>query len=263
MLTNREMFSYALKTEIHVRGADMSLSWFDGYDPMPGTALTSFEPDLSGTFPIPYTRLTMTPYKIRNIGADFETALGPLGFRGEASYMLPYKSWKSFEYVPLPETKWVAGIDWSTGTWRFTGEYSGKAIQDFIEPGVIPLIGSEPDMNEIITLMASPAFKMEDYVRQQVGAFNRLYNYQMKKVYHSAALRIETELFYGKLIPSFLTLYNFISRDLLISPELVFAPADGIKICLAGDYLSGKKGSLYDIADNFMNCIRVSIRVDY
>jgi len=85
----------------------------------------------------------------------------------------------------------------------------------------------------------------------------------MKKVYHSADLRIETELFYGKLIPSFLTLYNFTSRDLLISPELVFAPADGIKICLAGDYLSGKKGSLYDIADNFMNCIRVSIRVDY
>jgi len=263
MLTAREMFSYGLKSDIHVRGADMSLSWFDGYDPMPGFALSNFNLDMSGTFPIPYTRLEMTPYKIRNIGFDFETTLGSFGVRGEASYMIPYDSWKSYEYVPLPELKWAIGTDWSAGNWRFTAEYSGKAIPDFTPSSVAPFIGSEPDMAEIMTLMSVPGFDFGEYVRQQIGAFNRLYNYQLEKSYHSAGLRIETELFYGKLKPSVLTLYNVTSGDLMMTPELVIVPADGLKISLAGDYFSGKKGSLYDIADDFMNCIRISLRVDF
>jgi hypothetical protein len=263
LVTSREMFSYGLKTDLHITGVDLSFSLFDGYDPMPGTALTSFNLDLSGAFPIPYTRLEMTPYKIRNFGFDFETTLGEFGLRGEASYMAPYKSWKSFEYIPMPELKWVAGTDWSADNWRFTAEYSGKIIPDFTPSAVDSFIGSEPDMAQMITLMSIFGFNMEDYVRDQVGAYNRLYNYQLEKSYHSAGLRIETELFYGKLIPSFLTLYNFTSRDFLITPEVNFIPADGLKISLAGDYFSGRKGSLYDIADDFMNCVRISLRVDF
>jgi hypothetical protein len=163
----------------------------------------------------------------------------------------------------MPELKWVAGTDWSAGNWRFTAEYSGKIIPDFTPSAVDSFIGSEPDMAQMITLMSIPGFNMEDYVRDQVGAYNRLYNYQLEKSYHSAGLRIETELFYGKLIPSFLTLYNFTSCDLLITPEVNFIPADGLKISLAGDYFSGRKGSLYDIANDFMNCVRISLRVDF
>jgi hypothetical protein len=263
LLTGREMFSYGLKADFHITQADMSLSWFDGYDPMPGTALASFNLDMSGTLPVPYTRLEMKPYKIRNIGVDFETTFGVFGLRGEAAFLSPYKSWETFEYVPQPEVKWAAGADWSTGNWRFTTEYSGKIIPDFSPSVVDPFIGSEPDMAEIVTLMSIPGFDLEDYVRQQVGAFNRLYNYQLEKSYHSAGIRIETELFYGKLKPSVLTLYNFTSRDLLVTPELIYSPADGLKISLAGDYFSGRKGSLYDIADDFMNCIRISLRVDF
>lgn len=263
LLTGRNMFSYGLKADIHVQGADMSFSWFDGYDPMPGTALEDFNLDLTTTLPIPYTRLAMTPYKIRNIGFDFETTAGAFGFRGEASYLLPYKSWETNEYIPLPEVKWVAGTDWSTGNWRFTAEYSGKFITDFAPSAVEPFIGTEPNMAEIMALMSVPGFNLEDYVRQQVGAFNRLYNYQLEKSYHSAGLRIETDMFYGKISPSLLTIYNFTSRDLMITPEINFIPADGIKISLAGDYFSGRKGSIYDIADDFMNCIHISLRVDF
>lgn len=261
--TQRDKFSYGLKADFHIRGADMSLSWFDGYDPMPGTALASFNLDMSGTFPVPYTKLEMTPYKIRNAGLDFETAIGAFGIRGEAAFLSPYKSWQTYEYVPQPEFKWVAGTDWSSGNWRFTAEYSGKAIPDFSPSEVDPFIGSEPDMTGIMTLLATPGFNLEEYVRQQVGAYNRLYNYQLNRIYHSGGIRVETELFYGKVKPSVLGLYNFTSRDLLITPELIFSPADGLKISLAGDYFSGTKGSLYDIADDFMNCIRISLRVDF
>jgi hypothetical protein len=75
LVTGPKMFSYGFKTDLHLNGIDMSISWFDGYNPMPGTALTGFSLDLSGPLPVPYTELSFTPYRIRNIGFDFETSV--------------------------------------------------------------------------------------------------------------------------------------------------------------------------------------------
>lgn len=61
LVTGNNMYSYGLKADMHLRGADLSISWFDGYDPMPGTALTKFSLDLSDPIPVPYTELTMKP----------------------------------------------------------------------------------------------------------------------------------------------------------------------------------------------------------
>lgn len=263
LVTGKEMFSYGLKADIHLTGIDFSLSWFDGYDPMPGTALTYFNLDLSGPLPVPHTGLTMTPYKIRNIGFDFETTAGSFGFRGEAALTLPYKSYKTYEYVPCQELKWVAGTDWSTGNWRFTGEYSGKFIPGFAPASADPFIGNEPDYAALAVLLATPGFDMEQYVRDQFGAFNRLYNYQLEKSYHSAGIRIETDLLYGKLTPSLFTLYNFTSRDFLLMPGIEIKPADGLTINIGGEYYSGRKGSIYDIIHEFMNCVNVALRVDF
>jgi hypothetical protein len=263
LVTGNDMFGYGLKANMHLTGADMSLSWFDGYDPMPGTALTRFSLNLTDPIPVPNTELTMKPYKIRNIGLDFETTAGSIGIRGEAGWSLPYDSYKTYEYVACQELEWAAGIDWMPGSWRITAEYSGKFIPDFEESAVDPIIGSELDLSQMAALMATPGFDLTEYVRQQVGAFNRLYNYQLKKLYHSAGIRIETDLFYGKLTPSLTSLYNFTSRDLLVMPEVIYKPADGLTIILGGEFYSGREGSIYDIVDEFMNCIRVSLRVDF
>lgn len=263
LVTDKKVFSYGLKADLHLKSVDMGLSWFDGYDPMPGTALTGFNLDLSGPVPVPNTELTMTPYKIRNIGLDFETTAGSIGLRGEAAWTIPYGSSMAYEYVPFEEIKWVAGFDWTSGNWRFTAEYSGKSIIDFVPATAEPFIGTEPDPAQLAFLLSLPNFNMGEYVRQQVGAFNRLYNYQMEKAYHSAGFRIESDLFYGKLTPSVFTLYNFTSHDFLVIPELIYKPADDLAISIGGEFYSGRKGSVYDIIDEFMNCIRFSIRVDF
>lgn len=263
LVTGPGMFSYGFKTDIHLNGIDMSLSWFDGFNPMPGTALTGFNLDLSGPLPLPYTELSFTPYKIRNIGLDFETSVGNFGLRGEAAYTLPYKSYKEYEYVPCREISWVTGFDWSSGNWRFTGEYSGKAIPDFIAPSVDPFIGTEMDLAQLALLMGTPGFDLREYVRQEVSSFNKLYNYQLKRSYHSAAFRVETDLLYSKLTASVFTLYNITTRDLLVMPELRYKPSDGVTISAGADYYSGRKGSLYDIVDDFMNCIRIGVKVDF
>ena len=96
-----------------------------------------------------------------------------------------------------------------------------------------------------------------------MGAFNRLYNYQLRKYYHSAGIRIESDLIYGKLSPSFFSMYNFTSGDLLLIPEIKYKPADGLSITAGAEFYSGRSGSLYDIVDGFMNCVYISFRVDF
>ncbi len=263
LITDKSMFGYGLKTDFHLQHLDFSFSWFDGFDPMPGTALTRFNLDLSGPVPVPYTGLTMEPYKIRNIGLDFETTAGNSGFRGEAAWSIPCKSFKTNEYVPLQEIKWVAGTDWTSGNWRFALEYSGKFIPGFIPVSATPILGTETDFNQLAILLSIPGFNLEDYVRDQVGAFNRLYNYQLKEFYHSAGFRVETDLLYGKLTPSVFTLYNFTSHDFFLRPEIKYKPSDGLTIKIGGEFYSGPKGSIYDIINEFMNCFTVALRVDF
>jgi hypothetical protein len=77
------------------------------------------------------------------------------------------------------------------------------------------------------------------------------------------AIRIETDVFYDKLTPSFFTMYNFTSRDLLCIPEIKFKPSDGLTVTAGGEYYCGRKGSLYDIVDNFMNSVYMALRVDF
>ena len=261
--TDKGMFSYGLKTDFRFQMFDWSLSWFNGYDPMPGIALTTFNLDLSQPVPVLYLELSEKPYKIRVLGIDFETAAGPVGIRGEAAWSDPLLSYETDEYVPLPEIKYVAGVDWATGIWRFTGEYSGKYIIDFAPSEVDPIIGTGIDISQMAAMFAIPEFDPEAYVKQQVGAFNRLYNYQLNEYYHSAGLRVEAEMLYGKFLPSVFTIYNFTSRDLLIIPEMKIKPADGLAITIGAEIYSGMKDSLFDLIDDFMNGVYVSLRVDF
>lgn len=263
LITDKSMFTYGIKADLHLKGIDFGFSWFDGYDPMPGVRISGVSLDTSGYIPSISAEMTMTAYKIRNAGLDFEATLGSFGIRGEAAWSIPYLSYKKYEYVPMEEIKWAAGIDWMKGNWRITCEYSGKAIPDFEPSPIEPNLLSEPDPQAMAMMMSVPGFSLENYMIQQVGAFNRLYNYQIERSYHSAGIRVETDLFYEKLTPSFTALYNFTSRDLMLMPELTYKPADGITIIAGGEYLSGIKGSVYDIVDEFMNCFRLGLKVNF
>lgn len=263
LVTEKEMFSYALKADFHLKLFDWSLSWFEGYDPLPGIALTEFSLDLTQPIPVPFIELSVKPYKTRVLGIDFETAVGAIGIRGEAAWSEPELLYEKNEYVPYPEIKWALGADWSKGIWRCTGEYSGKFIADYTPSISEPVIGTETDFSQIAALLAIPGFDIEDYVKLQVGAFNRLYNNQLKQYYHLAGMRVEADLLYGKLLPSVMTLYNFTSHDMLLIPEVKIKPADGLAITIGAEIYSGRKGSLYDLVDDFMNGAYVSLRVDF
>jgi hypothetical protein len=263
LIPDKQMMSYGLRADLHLKGIDMGISWFEGYDPIPGIALSSFNLDFSGVSPVATTKLGVKPFSTRVAGFDFESSLGSFGIRGEAAFSNPSLSYVTDEYVPLKEFKWVAGIDWSKGNWRITGEYTGKFIPDFTIVSADPILGTEPDYTKLAGYLGTPGFDINEYVRQQVGAFNRLYNYQLKEYCHSAGVRVEAELIYGKLLPSLFSMYNFTSKDIMIMPEIKYKPADGLTIVAGAEIFSGKKGSLYDIVNDFMNTVYFALKVDF
>jgi hypothetical protein len=263
IVAQKNMYSYAFRASFHLRQADLSVSWFDGFDPLPGISLDDFVLDLNGQIPSMSAVLSVTPYRNRVTGFDFETTAGMLGIRCEAAFSNPALSYRTNDYVPMPEIKWAAGIDRPAGNWRFTAEYSGKYITDFIKSEADPLLGSEYDMASIMELLSFPGFDPEYYVTQQVVAFNRLFNSQLKRTYNSFALRIEAELGYGKFMPSFLSIYNITTRDLMLIPEIRLKPGDGFILAFGAEIYSGRKGSLYDLIDDFMNSAYLSMRVDF
>ena len=79
LITDQQMLSYGLRADLHLRGIDWGISWFNGYDPMPGVSLTSFSLDLSGRFLFPQLNIAVKPYKTQVLGLDFESAIGPFG----------------------------------------------------------------------------------------------------------------------------------------------------------------------------------------
>lgn len=263
LLTNEKYTSYGIRAKIHPKGIDLGLTWFDGYDPMPGIKLNSAAIDMSGLIPSLSMKLKTSPYKIRCISADFETTAGAFGIRGEASWSNPYDVAGEVEYVPLEEIRWVAGSDYNPGNWKFNIEYSGKYIPDFRALSVLPLIGTEPDYEQLAIMLQQPGFDLSGYLRLQTEAFNRLYNYQMHEVYHSLGMRIEREMAWGRLIPSLFAMYNLTSDDLLLIPEIRFKPSDGFTITAGAEIYSGRKGSLYKIVNDFMESIYMGLRINF
>jgi hypothetical protein len=263
LLAGNDMSSYSLKADFHFRKIDWGISWFDGYDPMPGIALDKFNADLGNPVPLISVILSFTPYKNRVAGLDFETSAGVTGIRGEAAYSFPNLPFRATEYVPMPEIKWALGADRTAGIWHFTAEYDGKYVTDFIQSEAEPLIGSNIDISQIAELLLNPEIDIKDYVTQQIIAFNRLYNNQIKNSYHSAALKVEAELGFSRYMPSLLAMYNITSGDLLVIPEVRIRSLDGFTITAGAEIYSGKKGSLYDLVDDFMNGAYMSVRFDF
>ena len=199
LYTANGYYSYGFRGDFSLRGFDAGLQWYHGPDLMPGLTMISAD----WTNPLePAVVVRGVPYIINSAGLDFETVISPFVLRGTVAYTNPVEEKEGNEEIPFSQVEWVAGFDWTPGALRVTAEYSGKKVLDFYEAPYDPLIGTTPDMEELMELFSTPGFDPVEFTRLQIEAFNRLYNNQIYEYYHSAGLRFEAELFYGRLIPS-------------------------------------------------------------
>lgn len=258
--TGNDCYSWGVRGDFTFRGFDAGLQYYHGPDLMPGLSLVSAD----YTNPLqPVISVEGVPYIVSSTGFDFETTVSPFVLRGAVAISTPAEDKGGNEEVPFRQVEWVAGLDWTPGALRMTAEYSGKKVLDFYEAPYDPILGTEPDMQQLMALFSTPGFDPFEFTRLQIEAFNRLYNNQLHEYYHSAGLRIETDLLYGRLIPSITTVYNFTSGDFTIRPAVRYKPSDGVTISAGYEHYSGANGGMYDIIDEFMKAAYISIRVDF
>ncbi|MDT8401692.1 MAG: hypothetical protein RQ743_08360 [Bacteroidales bacterium] len=250
--------SYGLRAEFFLRNFNAEISFFDGYNPLPGLGLDSL--NIQGNTDDPLVRLEEKSFKTRTLSAGLEFMPGNNILRAEAIWSDPDEDYRQKEYVMLPEIRWALGFEHFFGDLQLLLEYSGKYLIDFEEAAFDPVL---PDESSFLELGSLPPDQVFEYTRLQIASFNRLYNYQLNEYSHYAALRFAYEKELATFSPSLNLLYNITSQEYMVNPVVKIKPADNLEIMLGAEFYKGSANSLFDMINNKLNSIYTGLRIDY
>jgi hypothetical protein len=225
--------SFAGKIEFLFDRFDGSISWFHGYDPMPGIDAGPL-PETPGENPA--IDLYARPFRQQTAGLDFSFGLGSLGVRGEAAYREPGRDYTGEIYVPNRDLRYVLGIDRSLGSFSMMVMYSGQYVFDFEE---MQAPGSFPDVEP--ELLRQPAVwgMLGPLMDQQLAGFNRVIFDQTKEIMHSLAVRPALSLLHNVLDMEVFGKYNFSTKEWTLLPRLSWSISDNLKLSIGGQYFDG------------------------
>jgi hypothetical protein len=256
--------SYGFSLDLHAPLLDASLYWFDGYHNWPGIAFDSFEMDSVSMEPI-VMKIYEKAYRIRMAGADISVPVGSWILRAEGAWFRSTKSHDGIEYLPFPELSYTAEIERS-GSWLTAiAGYYGKYIMDFTPALAEPVLsaGQEQLLPLIQGETIITADVVDNMVKEQVAAFNRLYNYQLEELYHSAFLVLKANLLHDKVEISLPVIYNITTEEWTTQPTIAWAPADGLHVKAGYSGFWGGENSLYDLVGPVLNAGFVSMTVTF
>jgi hypothetical protein len=233
--------SFAGKVEFLFDCFDGSVSWFNGYDPMPGIEAGPL-PEAPGENPAIY--LYARPFRQQTAGLDFAFGLGSFGIRGEAAYRVPAADYKDQVFVPDRDLRYVSGIDRSFGIFSMTLMYVGHYVFDFEE---IHMLEDFPDIEP--ELLRQPAVwgMMGQMMDLQLAGFNRVIFDQTKEITHALAARPAISLFHNVLDLEMFGLYNFSTKEWNLLPRLAWSVSDNLKMSVGGQYFEGPPNTGYDL----------------
>ncbi|MEN8228625.1 MAG: DUF1302 family protein [Bacteroidota bacterium] len=225
--------SYGINYDLHSRVIDASLYWFDGYHHWPGIAFNSLEMDSATMEPIALS-IQEHPFRIRMIGLDFSIPIGSWIIRAEGAWQHTILPHEEEEYLPFPELSYTTEIERSGSHGTLLAGYYGKYILDYSPP-----------------------------IGEQVGAFNRLYNYQLEEFYHSVFLVWNGIFLYDRLELTMPAIYNITTKEWIFQPGVSYAPHDGIKISIGFSSLYGPDNSLFDLVGPVLNAGYLSLKLTF
>lgn len=248
--------SYGVRAAFFFRNFSAGISYFDGYNLLPGIGIDSVIISNSS----PALILKEKTYKTRVLGADFEILLGKNIIRAEGRWSDPDDNYKDKEYVKLPDIQWTAGIERFFGDFRVIAEYSWKYLLDYEKPVAEPVFPDESAFQQIFTL---PPAQISELTRQQLASFNRLYNYQVEENSHYTGISLGWEKSNALFKPSLSVIYNITAGEYMLHPVMETEPADNIDIILGAEIYNGFSNSLFDMINDHLNSVFAGIRVDF
>ncbi len=246
--------SYGIKLDLRAPAMDAAFYWFDGYHNWPGIAFDSFIMDSLSMEPMALN-IYEKAYRIMMAGLDFSVPVGSWIFTAEGAWFQARENHEGIEYLPFPELSYTAEIE-KSGSWlTVIAGYYGKYILDFVPALAKPELSAEQE--QFLPLLEGGIDLTSDVVdaavREQIAAFNRLYNYQLEEYYHSTFLVLKGDFFHGMLEVSVPVIYNISTEEWIAQPSISWMPADGLRVKAGFSGLWGSENSLYDLVGPVLN----------
>lgn len=256
--------SYGINLDIHAPAMDAALYWFDGYHSWPGIAFDSFIMDTITMEPLALNILEKA-YRIRMAGADFSIPVGSWIFTAEGAWFETRENYKGVEYLPFPEISYTAEIEKSASWLTVIAGYYGKYIMDYTPALADPVLAAEQE--QFLPLMEGGmdlnSEILDAAVKEQISAFNRLYNYQLEELYHSTFLVLKGDFLHSSLELSFPVIYNITTEEWIAQPSITWRPADGLRIKAGFSGLWGVENSLYDLVGPVLNAGFIAMTITF
>lgn len=256
--------NYGMQLDLRAPLMDAALYWFDGYHNWPGIAFESFLMDTSTMDPIALN-LYEKAYRIMMTGLDFSLPLGSWIIRAEGAWYQAKEKDESAEYLPFPELSYTLEIEKSMSWLTMIAGYYGKYILDHFPVRARPQLAA--DQEELITLMGEgmpPDPQMVNgAIREQISAFNRLYNYQVEELYHSCYLVLRGDFLHNALEVEIPVIYNITTEEWAAQPSLSWMPADGIRVKTGFNGLWGGNNTLYDLVGPVLNAGFIAVTLTF
>jgi hypothetical protein len=238
---------YALRLEYNGSSLDGSVSYFNGYAPLPG-----FDYALS------QTGLSLIPraYRMHATGADFSTAIGSFGLRGEAAVKYPFddnnNDYNKDVYMPNPYAQYVLGLDKSIGNWSVLIQYSGLYVINYKKIEVPMLIDPFDPVAQGYYASARAA--------AEIKRLNRLFTGTADEFSHSLTGNIQWNTLHETLHLKMAGMYDFTTKDYVINPSASYDIADAISLEVGGRYLQGPEGNLNNMISNLMSFVYTELK---
>lgn len=210
-----ENSQYAFKIDSTGGILDWSLSYFDGFDPMPDLALST-------------TGIILRYPRIRVIGGDFAATLGKFGIRGEAAYFFTEDMDGDNPEKKNPYLFYVLGVD------RTLWEYLYLNLQ-FIQ--------------RIVTNYKNPMDIQNPYLRD-VAVRGAVINNQLDRITNAISLKIAYKMFHETLNLELSGIYNITRRDYLIRPKVSYAFTDHLSGIIGADIYEGRVNTLFGLLED-------------
>jgi hypothetical protein len=252
--------NYGIRLDLHAPVMDAALYWFDGFHSWPGIGFNSFIMDSLTMEPLALN-IQEKAYGIRMAGVDFSIPVGSWIFRAEGAWFQANESHEGIEYLPFPELSYTGEIE-KSGSWLTSiAGYYGKYILDYNPALAEPVLSADRDQFLPLIHAGIPITNeaVDGLVKNQVDAFNRLYNYQLEEFYHSVFLVLKGDFLHSVLEVSIPVIYNITTKEWLTQPTISWAPADGLQVKAGFNGFWGNKNTLFDMVGPVLNAGFISM----
>ena len=244
------------RLHLELASVEMSVSYLNGYAPLPGLTLTNLTFDLVN----PSVLVARTAYKHQVVGFDFSTALGDiLAIRGEAAYRRPYE-YQNRIYVPRPDLQYVLGADHTFGSVSVIAQYLGRYAFDWKKENG-PLMELDPSVLKM-TQADGESYRKSytETINSQLAKTNQMLFSQTEKVQHLGTVRVEWLTAHDTLSVSALGMFNFTTREWLAAPKVGYRLSDALTLYVGAEILTGPRGTLFGVVDQTLSAGYAELR---